>query len=138
MKSNKASLMSEIELTDALSQIFSAADIRFIVRNYRSHDIPNSRAKQAVLIYMIIQSTPTISSSASQIADLFGIDKGNFSRAIHKNPKPNGRPTKLTESEEEELLLWIYLRAEARKPCTNRDIRINILIIMATTLLILL
>ena len=123
MKANKAPMMTETELKDALGKAFSPADVRFILRNYQLHDIPKSRTKEAVLIYSIIQSSPIISSAASQIADLFNINKGNFSRALNKTPQANGRPTKLTEEMEEELLLYIQLRAEARKPCTNQDIR---------------
>ena len=109
-------------LEGALSAKFSQTDVRFILREYRLQISPKSRMKQAIMIFNIINNSHIIRCSASQIASIFEVDRGNLSRAINKKPiTTNGRPTLLSKYYEEELILYIYLRAEIHRPITKKD-----------------
>lgn len=115
---------TESQLEHVLSANFSNYDVRYILRKYRLQIIPKSRMKQSIAIFKIIKDSNVIKTTESKIASIFEVDRGNFCRALNKNPKTsNGRPTLLSPEYEEELLLYIYLRAECHKPCTKKDIR---------------
>ena len=108
------------ELVSKLLALFSVADTRILLRAYISSDIPKSRMEQAVRVFKIAKEME-LQVSIRGIAKALSVDNGDLSRNLAKTSfHSQGRPQILTQEEEEELILFIQLKAEAHKPCSPK------------------
>ena len=102
----------------------SKTDSRFIVREM-NHQIasPCYRIQQAVTLYNICTHILNRQISIRKIAKVCMCDQSTLTKRIHTQPKPNGRPQKLSREQEEELVDLIELYSLANRPVSVSFLR---------------
>ena len=90
-----------------------------------NHQIPSPcyRIQQAVTLYNICTHILNRQISIRKIAKVCMCDQSTLTKRIHTQPKPNGRPQKLSREQEEELVDLIELYSLANRPVSVSFLR---------------